>query len=106
MNGLKYSPASQKVLVGISSTEAEARVWVKDQGQGLTPEAQEKVWDRFSPISDFSAYQMRGGGGLGLGLYISRAIILQHGGQVGVESIPEKGATFWFTLPLLHPPAV
>jgi signal transduction histidine kinase len=45
----------------------------------------------------------RGGAvtGLGLGLHISKMIIEQHQGQVGVESVPGKGATFWFTLPLL-----
>lgn len=98
-NALKYSAASQPVTIGVSCTPEEVRVWVKDQGPGLTTEAQEHIWERFAPTGDFATYMSRGGGGLGLSLYINRAILLQHGGRVGVESQPSHGATFWFTLP-------
>ncbi|HET8844924.1 MAG TPA: PAS domain S-box protein [Ktedonobacteraceae bacterium] len=99
-NAIKYSDMSQTVNVGISLEADEARVWVKDRGPGVALETQEHIWDRFSPIGDFTTYKDRGGGGLGLSLYISQAIIHQHGGRVGVESKPGHGATFWFLLPL------
>jgi len=101
-NALKYSVQVQPVTIGISLRESEAQVWVNDLGPGLSPEAQQQIWDRFSPLSRFIEYQRRGGGGLGLGLYISQALVRKHGGRIGVESEPGKGSTFWFTLPLMH----
>jgi PAS domain S-box-containing protein len=100
-NAFKYSDKTLPVTVGISLEEREARVWVRDLGPGLSPEAQRTIWDRFSPISGFTEYKSRGGGGLGLGLYLSRALVRQHGGRTGVESAPNEGSTFWFALPLL-----
>ena len=98
-NALKYSPADFEVTVGLEVLATSARVFVRDQGPGLTAEQQMRVWERFyrtgTPVS-----QGMGKEGLGLGLYISRIIIEQHHGQVGVESTPGVGSTFWFTLPL------
>jgi len=68
----------------------------------LTLEQQQRVWDRFYQVKD--SRQQNADGGLGLGLYIVRTIIAQHQGQVGVESLPGQGATFWFMLPLADEP--
>lgn len=100
MNALKYSAEPLPVTIGITLAENEARVWVKDIGSGLSPEAQRQVWERFRQLSSFAAYTGIDGGGLGLGLYISRALIHQHGGHTGVESVVGAGSTFWFSLPL------
>lgn len=106
LNALKETPPLKPIFLGINVTDtSSARFWVKDQGPGLTQEEQTHIWDRFSPLSNFTAYKTRGGGGLGLGFYISQAIIRHHGGSVGVDSRPGLGATFWFTLPLYQPPA-
>ncbi len=97
-NALKYARVDQPIAVGLQVTGTVARVSVRDQGPGLTPEQQQRVWERF--------YQVAAPGhhgpdrGLGLGLAIAKTIVEQHNGQVGVESVPGQGSTFWFTLPL------
>jgi hypothetical protein len=100
-NAMRYSPADQPIHIGLTLEEHAARVWVRDQGPGLTEEAKARLWQRFSQIKEIPA-QGGAGKGLGLGLYICRMLIAQHQGEVGVESASGKGSTFWFTLPLLH----
>jgi signal transduction histidine kinase len=97
-NAFKYTPADQPVRVELAIEGYMAKVSVRDRGPGLTAEEQQRIWDRFYQTE--SAVQQGGEKGLGLGLYIVRAIIGQHQGQVGVESSAGQGATFWFMLPL------
>ena len=77
-----------------------AHVDVRDYGPGLSPEEQERIWERFHRAPGVEV-RSGSGVGLGLGLYISKTIIEAHQGQVGVQSTSGAGATFWFTLPLL-----
>jgi PAS domain S-box-containing protein len=98
-NALKYSPEDQPVEVGLEAQEQSARVWVRDQGPGIPIAEQEHIWERFYRVPGVEV-QSGSGVGLGMGLYISRIIIERHAGQVGVQSEPGAGATFWFTLPL------
>ncbi len=102
-NALKYAPVDQAVAVHLEVTGIVARVSVRDQGPGLTPREQQRVWERFYQVA--VPRHQEPDGGLGLGLAIARAIIEQHHGQVGVESAPGHGATFWFTLPIAVSPA-
>ncbi len=98
INALKYAPLDQVISVRLEVEASIARVLVCDQGPGLTPEQQQRVWERFYQVA---APGLQGpDGGLGLGLAIARTIIEQHQGQVGVESTPGRGSTFWFTLPM------
>jgi signal transduction histidine kinase len=100
-NALKYSPVDRPVKVALHIAERQAVVRVEDQGPGLYPEELGRIWERFYRVSGTEARQEQGmSGGLGLGLSICRGIVQEHGGQVGVESAPGQGATFWFTLPL------
>ena len=98
-NALKYSPADFPVEVRLTVEEGYARVEVTDQGPGLSQEQQARIWERFYRVPGI-AVQSGSSIGLGLGLHINRTLIEQHGGQVGIESTPGQGATFWFTLPL------
>jgi signal transduction histidine kinase len=98
-NAIKYSPEDRPVEVGLQVEEEQARVWVQDQGPGIPLAEQERLWERFHRVPGI-AVQSGSGIGLGLGLYISKTIITSHQGQVGVQSTPGQGATFWFTLPL------
>jgi PAS domain S-box-containing protein len=99
-NAIRYAPADQPIQIGLSVQPQTARVWVRDKGPGLTKEAQQEVWQRFRQIKGIDA-QRGSGKGLGLGLYLCQMLIAQHQGEVGVESTPGNGSTFWFQLPLL-----
>jgi len=98
-NALKYSEAKHSVSVTLSLQATSARVAVRDQGPGLSAEQQRRIFARFYRVPGIEVVS-GSGVGLGLGLYISKTIVEQHGGHVGVESAPGAGSTFWFELPL------
>ena len=98
-NALKYSSVDKPVTVSLEMEGPVARVSVQDEGPGLPPSEQERIWERFHRVRGVEV-QTGSGIGLGLGLYISKTIITWHGGRVGVDSTPGQGSTFWFTLPL------
>jgi signal transduction histidine kinase len=102
INALKYSPAQCPVEVRLERQEQAARVAVRDQGPGLTPAEQQQIWERFYQVKGMKR-QKGFSAGLGLGLYICKAIIEQHHGKIGVESAKGEGSTFWFILPLASP---
>ncbi len=98
-NALKYSPEDQPIEVRLEKVESTARFSVRDHGPGLSPSEQAHIWERFYQVEGIK--RQRGFSvGMGLGLYICRAIIEQQQGAVGVESTKGEGSTFWFTLPI------
>jgi signal transduction histidine kinase len=98
-NALKYSPADRPVAVGLCVEDGAARVWVRDQGPGLSAADQVLIWEPFYRAEGITP-QSGSGAGLGLGLHISKTLVERHQGQIGVDSAPGQGSTFWFTLPV------
>ncbi|HVU67292.1 MAG TPA: GAF domain-containing sensor histidine kinase [Ktedonobacteraceae bacterium] len=106
-NAHKYSPLERPIEVSLSVMDEQARVAVRDEGTGIPPEQQPHVWERFYRVPGIEVVeQSMSDSNLGLGLYLCQEIIGLHHGQVGIESTPGQGSTFWFTLPLAeHEPA-
>jgi two-component system sensor histidine kinase/response regulator len=96
-NALKHNPPGL-TLTFTAQVEGDAlRCTVADDGIGISPEEQAKLFDLY-----FQGKQKRRSVGLGLGLYLCQQVIESHGGTIGVDSTLGEGSTFWFTLPL-HP---
>lgn len=93
-NAIKFAPAGSTVRVTTKRTDTNVVVAVIDQGRGLTPADQAKLFQKFRQTEEG-----RSAGGSGLGLAISKLIVESHGGKIGVESQLGKGSKFFFTLP-------
>lgn len=97
-NAVKYGPADQEILVSVSLIDSDnVKVAVYGAGKGISKEAQEKLFFKFSQLEPSLS---RSQDGMGLGLYICKQNIESLGGKIGVVSELDKGATFYFTLPL------
>jgi signal transduction histidine kinase len=95
-NAVKYSPESGRVDVLVRDDPEWVRIDVADEGIGISPAELGRIFEKFYRID---AAMSRGVGGSGLGLYISREIVLQMGGTLTVRSLPDKGSTFSIVLP-------
>jgi signal transduction histidine kinase len=93
-NAFKYGGTPPDVRIGGAvQADGMVRFWVADNGPGIAPADQV---DLFVPFTQFKQVRAQGHG---LGLSIVRHFVEKCGGQVGVESAPGHGSTFWFTLP-------
>ena len=95
-NAIKYSPRQRNLTVACSATGDEVIVSVSDSGMGISLRDQEHIFNRFHRVGNSMAHSTPGAG---LGLYICRAIVEAHGGQIWVESSLHQGSTFSFSLP-------
>jgi PAS domain S-box-containing protein len=102
-NALKYSREDQWVNVRLHMGDEWVRVSVRDEGPGVPNAEQRHVWERFYRVPGTQVFSGTGIG-LGLGLHISRTIVEQHHGRVGVRNARGKGAIFWFALQLMNAP--
>ena len=98
-NAIRYSPENTRVGIGVRSREGLVSISVTDQGEGLSPEDQERVFERFYRVD---SARSRHTGGTGLGLSIVKHVASNHGGEVTLWSRPGQGSTFTIRLPELE----
>jgi PAS domain S-box-containing protein len=96
-NAIKYSPQADTVIVCLSRDEAQIEVAVQDFGIGIAEKYHESIFERFYQVTDSRQHTYPG---LGIGLFIARALVERHGGRLWLESQEGEGSTFRFTLPL------
>jgi PAS domain-containing protein len=90
-NAVRHSPDHGTVAVSFETDEATASVHVLDQGPGIDPADQQRIFERFERASE---------GGTGLGLAIARRLARSMGGDISLQSVPGEGARFSLSLPL------
>jgi signal transduction histidine kinase len=98
-NARKYSPDRTPVTVKVWQQDGEARVAVQDSGIGIPAADLPRIFERFSRASNVDDRRFHG---MGLGLFICRGIVEEHGGRIWAESEVGKGSTFHVGLPLAH----
>lgn len=90
-NAAKFSPAGSLIRLGVS-VDRDVRLWVTDEGPGISEDRQEEIFERFGRADSTVE-------GSGLGLPIVAAIAAAHGGRVEVDSAPGRGSTFTIIIP-------
>ena len=96
-NAIKYAPKDSSIKVRLYKENDEVVVTVRDEGIGIAPEFQKKVFERFYRVEN-KTHSVKG---TGLGLHLVKTTIEKHhGGHVFVNSVPDHGSTFGFSLPL------
>jgi PAS domain S-box-containing protein len=95
-NGLKFVPPGNtpEVTIWPEEQEREVRIWFADNGIGIDPQHQKRIFEVFQRLHSQKVYP-----GTGIGLAIVQTAVQRIGGQVGVESEPGKGSRFWVSLP-------
>ncbi|MBF0107819.1 MAG: response regulator [Magnetococcales bacterium] len=100
-NAIRHSDRGEIIVrietIAQKEQKIQLRFCIQDQGVGLTEDQQEKL---FVPFTQVSSDRHRQNGGTGLGLAICKSIVENMGGRIWVESVPEKGSSFFFTLTL------
>jgi signal transduction histidine kinase len=96
-NAKKYSPEATPVKISVWQQDGEARITVKDDGIGIPASDLPRIFERFARASNVDDRKFHG---MGLGLYICRGIVEEHGGRIWADSEVGKGSTFHVALPL------
>ena len=96
-NAVKYSPEDSEVRLAISERDGQALIDVTDQGIGIPASDLPQIFERFHRAANVDDRRFAG---MGLGLFICKGIVEQHGGRIWVESRMGAGSTFHVALPL------
>lgn len=97
-NAIKFTPRNGIITVGSSKhNENMVRFWVRDSGEGIPAQFIDKIFDKFGQAESRKAGKKMS---TGLGLTFCKLAVEAHGGNIWVESVPEQGSTFSFTVPL------
>ena len=96
-NAIKFTPQNGHIEIGCKKLKNYAEIYVKDDGIGIAPEFQEKIFSKFVQLNNIYC---KNESSTGLGLTITKELTLLHGGTINVKSKPEKGSTFSVKLPL------
>lgn len=96
-NSIKYSTDGDRVFVALKKNQNELEISIKDTGIGIPESEQPKIFEKFYRATNAKEKEEVGSG---LGLYTIKQIIERHKGKIWFESEPEKGSTFYFTLPI------
>jgi signal transduction histidine kinase len=95
-NAIKYSPKIAQITVTVTTSDGLLHIAVADEGEGISRNKLDKVFERFYRIDESRA---RATGGSGLGLSITQEIVALFGGEISVESEVGKGSAFTISLP-------
>ncbi len=95
-NAIKYSPHGSTITIGCEKQgDEKVKIYVKDEGIGISQQDQEKLFNRFYRVDN---ERVKTVSGFGIGLYIVSEILLYHNSKIMVESMEGKGSTFYFSL--------
>ncbi|MEP6628711.1 MAG: ATP-binding protein, partial [Ginsengibacter sp.] len=96
-NAIRFGRRSEEIIVESTVEGDQVICSVRDFGEGINQDQQDKIFDRFYRVSGNNLHTFPG---LGLGLYIAKEIINRHDGKIRVESAKGCGSTFYFELPM------
>lgn len=98
-NANKYTPEGGRIALGATPRDGEVRVFVRDDGPGIAPAEQRRIFEKFYQGRAYTSAPEERPESSGLGLAIARSIVELHKGHIGVQSRPGRGSTFYFALP-------